>query len=600
MATKNYDFSGWATRNDIRCSDGRTIRKNAFKAQDGMTVPLVWNHNHNEPEFVMGHALLENRDQGVYAYCSFNNTERGREGKELVMHGDISALSIYANQLKQNGGDVIHGAIREVSLVLAGANPGAYIEDIIAHSDKSSDEGYEARIFNPDQDFEIIHSNESNNALKHAVENEEELKPEAKNVESKKEDSKMDENENKQGDGKTVKEIFDSLTEEQKTVVYAIIGQAVENAKDGDADDNDMEDGTVKHNAFYNEDDNQNENYISHADILDAIKDAKKVGSMKESFLQHGITNVENFFPEVQAVSKTPEVIDRETSWVTKVMNGVKHTPFSRIKSMAANVTADEARAKGYVKGNKKVEEVITALKRTTTPTTIYKLQKMDRDDIIDITDFDVVAWLKQEMRGKLDEEAARAILIGDGRDASSDDKIPETNIRPILGDNSTYTIAKIIERPKDADDIAYAKYLIKQIIKARKDYKGSGNPTFFTTEDILTNMLLIEDTNGRVIYDSEEKLKTALRVKDIVTVEVMENHVRTDDAKAYDYTLNGILVNLQDYNVGADKGGAVNMFDDFDIDYNKYTYLIETRFSGALVKPFSAITFEEKTTHTA
>lgn len=411
-----------------------------------------------------------------------------------------------------------------------------------------------------------------------------------------------DENKTEQGDGKTVKEVFDSLTEEQKSVVYAIIGQAVQDAKGGDSDedDNDMEDGNVKHNAFYNEDNNQDENYISHAEILDAIKDAKKIGSMKESFLQHGITNVETFFPEVQAVNKTPEVIDRETSWVAKVMNGVKHTPFSRVKSTAANITADEARAKGYVKGNKKVEEVITALKRTTTPTTIYKLQKMDRDDIIDITDFDVVAWLKQEMRGKLDEEAARAILIGDGRDASSDDKIPETNIRPILGDNSTYTIAKILERPKDADNSAYAKYLIKQIIKARKDYKGSGNPTFFTTEDILTDMLLIEDTNGRVIYDSEEKLKTALRVKDIVTVEVMENHVRTDDAKAYDYTLNGILVNLQDYNVGADKGGAVNMFDDFDIDYNKYTYLIETRFSGALTKPFSAITFEEKTAHTA
>lgn len=588
MAIKNYDFSGWATRNDIRCSDGRTIRRNAFKAQDGMTVPLVWNHNHGDPEYVMGHALLENREQGVYAYCSFNDTDRGREGKELVKHGDISALSIYANQLKQNGGDVIHGAIREVSLVLAGANPGAYIEDVVAHSGQSSEEGYEATIFNPDQDFEFAHADE------------EELKPEPKKIESnKKEGSKMKDKdtevEEEQTDGEeTVQDVFNTLTDKQKTVVYAIIGQALQNKGGND----NKEDTNVKHNAFDNE--SMEEDCISHTEILDAIKDAKKIGNMRDSFLQHGITNIDTFFPEVQAVNKTPEIIDRETTWVSKVMNGVHHTPFSRVKSTAANITADEARAKGYVKGNKKVEEVITALKRTTTPTTIYKLQKMDRDDVIDITDFDVVAWLKQEMRGKLDEEAARAILIGDGRDASSDDKIPETNIRPILGDNSTYTVAKILERATGADDIAYAKYFIKQVIKSRKDYKGSGTPTLFTTEDMLTNMLLIEDNNGRVIYDTEEKLKTALRVKEIVTVEVMENHIRTNDEKTFDYTLNGILVNLQDYNVGADKGGAVNMFDDFNIDYNKYEYLIETRFSGALVKPFSAITFEEKTAHAA
>lgn len=594
MTTKNYDFSGWATRNDIRCSDGRTIRKNAFKAQDGTKVPLVWNHNHNDPEYVMGHALLENRDQGVYAYCSFNDTERGREGKELVKHGDICALSIYANQLKQNGGDVIHGAIREVSLVLAGANPGAYIEDVVAHSD-NSDEGYEATIFNPDQDFELVHS----------VENTDDLKPEPTNVNANpKEKPKMD-NENKTpetaGKEETVQDVFDTLTDKQKTVVYALIGQALENEKNkaGNAKTNNEGDSTVKHNAFDTES-AEPENYISHADILDAIKDAKKTGSMKEAFLAHGITNIESLFPEAQAVNKTPEIIDRDTTWVSKVMNGVHHTPFSRVKSTAANITADEARAKGYIKGNKKAEEVITALKRTTTPTTIYKLQKMDRDDVIDITDYDVIAWIKQEMRGKLDEEAARAILIGDGRDSSSDDHIPEANIRPILGDNSTYTVAKILERADGADDSAYAKYFIQQVIKSRKDYKGSGNPTLFTTEDMLTNMLLIEDMNGRVIYDTEEKLKTALRVKEIVTVEVMENHVRTDDANTYDYILDGILVNLQDYNVGADKGGAVNMFDDFDIDYNKYSYLIETRFSGALVKPFSAITFEEKTKHSA
>jgi HK97 family phage prohead protease len=594
MATKNYDFSGWATRNDIRCSDGRTIRKNAFKAQDGTEVPLIWGHRHDDPEYVMGHALLENRDQGVYAYCSFNNTERGREGKELVQHGDIRALSIYANQLKQNGGDVIHGAIREVSLVLAGANPGAYIEDVVAHSD-NSDEGYEATIYNPDQVFEFAHS----------AENVDVLKPALLNVNTNpKEKSKMD-NENRTpenaGNEETVQDVFDTLTDKQKTVVYALIGQALENEKNkaGNTNGTNMEDSTVKHNAFDTES-AEPENYISHADILDAIKDAKKTGSMKEAFLAHGITNIESLFPEAQAVNKTPEIIDRDTTWVSKVMNGVHHTPFSRVKSTAANITADEARAKGYIKGNKKAEEVITALKRTTTPTTIYKLQKMDRDDVIDITDYDVIAWIKQEMRGKLDEEAARAILIGDGRDSSSDDHIPEANIRPILGDNSTYTVAKILERADGADDSAYAKYFIQQVIKSRKDYKGSGNPTLFTTEDMLTNMLLIEDKNGRVIYDTEEKLKTALRVKEIVTVEVMENHVRTDDTNTYDYTLDGILVNLQDYNVGADKGGAVNMFDDFDIDYNKYSYLIETRFSGALVKPFSAITFEEKTKHSA
>lgn len=594
MATKNYDFSGWATRNDIRCSDGRTIRKDAFIAQDGTIVPLIWDHHHDDPEFVMGHALLENRDQGVYAYCSFNNTERGREGKELVKHGDIRALSIYANQLKQNGGDVIHGAIREVSLVLAGANPGAYIEDVVAHSD-NSDEGYTATIFNPDQVFELAHS----------VENTDDLKPEPTNVNANpKEKSKMD-NENKTpetaGKEETVQDVFNTLTDKQKTVVYALIGQALENEKNkaGNANTNNEGDSTVKHNAFDTES-AEPENYISHAEILDAIKDAKKTGSMKEAFLAHGITNVESLFPEAQAVNKTPEIIDRDTTWVSKVMNGVHHTPFSRVKSTAANITADEARAKGYIKGNKKAEEVITALKRTTTPTTIYKLQKMDRDDVIDITDYDVIAWIKQEMRDKLDEEAARAILIGDGRDSSSDDHIPEANIRPILGDNSTYTVAKILERADGADDSAYAKYFIQQVIKSRKDYKGSGNPTLFTTEDMLTNMLLIEDKNGRVIYDTEEKLKTALRVKEIVTVEVMENHVRTDDTNTYDYILDGILVNLQDYNVGADKGGAVNMFDDFDIDYNKYSYLIETRFSGALVKPFSAITFEEKTKHSA
>lgn len=567
---KKYDFAGWATRHNVKCSDGRTIRKDAFKANDGATVPLVWNHDHRDAENVLGHALLENREEGVYAYGFFNDTEQGRNAKELVVHGDICALSIYANQLKQNGGDVIHGAIREVSLVLAGANPGAYIETIIAHSDDSDEE---AVIFNAaDESIVLEHSNDSANT-------------EAE--ENKKEEPKSMPAENKE---KTVQDVLDTLNEEQKTVVYALIGAALEDENNANEEDNE----DMKHNAFENENVENNENVISHSDILEAIKDAKKTGSMKDAFLAHGIENVDSLFPEAQAVNKTPELITREMTWVQKVMNAVKHTPFSRVKSTAANITADEARARGYVKGTKKIEEVITALKRTTTPTTVYKLQKMDRDDVIDITDFDVIAWLKQEMRLMLDEEIARAILIGDGRSASENDKINENNIRPILTDDSTYTIKKVMERGTD-DEYKFAKNFIKNVIKTRKEYKGSGNPTLFCTEDLLTNMLLIEDKNERVIYDTVDKLKTALRVADIVTVPVFEGVSRTNDEGTIQYNLMGILVNLADYNVGADKGGAVNMFDDFDINYNKYEYLIETRCSGALVKPFSAIAFEEK-----
>ena len=571
---EKYDFSGWATRNDIRCSDGRTIRKGAFAEQDGTTVPLVWNHNHVDADNVLGHAILENRDQGVYAYCFFNDTKQGNNAKELVTHGDICSLSIFANQLKQNGGDVIHGAIREVSLVLAGANPGAKIENIMAHGDNSEEE---AIIYNDSDEINLAHSEEK---------------------------EKMEE-ENKE---KTVKDVIDSMTEEQRNVMYALIGEAIESTKgELDDDQSNEEENKMKHNAFENEDQNKKEENetLSHSEFMEIVSEAKRKGSMKDAFLEHNITeipylahsitNVGNLFPESKAVSRVPEIVDRDQTWVGNVMASVKHTPFSRIKSFYANITADEARAKGYVKGAKKVEEVITALKRTTDPQTVYKLQKMDRDDIIDITDFDVVAWLKGEMRGKLDEEIARAILIGDGRSASSADKVDPLRIRPVYQDDATYTIKRILTRAAKDDDSAFAKAFIKDVVKSRKEYKGSGNPTLYTTEDMLTNMLLIEDTTGRVIYDTIEKLKTALRVRDIVTVPVMENVGREDTPGKKKWNLLGILVNLNDYNVGADKGGSVNMFDDFDINYNKYEYLIETRCSGALVKPYSAITFEEE-----
>lgn len=571
---EKYDFSGWATRNDIRCSDGRTIRKGAFAEQDGTTVPLVWNHNHVDADNVLGHAILENRDQGVYAYCFFNDTKQGNNAKELVTHGDICSLSIFANQLKQNGGDVIHGAIREVSLVLAGANPGAKIENIMAHGDNSEEE---AIIYNDSDEINLAHSEEK---------------------------EKMEE-ENKE---KTVKDVIDSMTEEQRNVMYALIGEAIESTKgESDDDQSNEEENKMKHNAFENEDQNKKEETetLSHSEFMEIVSEAKRKGSMKDAFLEHNITeipylahsitNVGNLFPEAKAVSRVPEVVDRDQTWVGNVMASVKHTPFSRVKSFYANITADEARAKGYIKGAKKVEEVITALKRTTDPQTVYKLQKMDRDDIIDITDFDVVAWLKGEMRGKLDEEIARAILIGDGRSSSSADKVDPLKIRPVYQDDTTYTIKRILTRAAGADDSAFAKAFIKDVVKSRKEYKGSGNPTLYTTEDMLTSMLLIEDTTGRVIYDTIEKLKTALRVRDIVTVPVMENVGREDTPGKKKWNLLGILVNLSDYNVGADKGGSVNMFDDFDINYNKYEYLIETRCSGALVKPYSAITFEEE-----
>ena len=567
---KKYDFSGWATKNNLRCSDGRTIIKDAFKGNNGQTVPLVWNHQHNDPLNVLGHALLENRDDGVYAYCTFNTTESGKNARLLVEHGDVSALSIYANRLKQQGANVLHGAIREVSLVLAGANPGAFIESVIRHGEESDEE---AVIFTG-EDISIYHAD----SIEHKEDKVEE-------VEKKDEDKKGE----KELKDETVADVFETLNEKQKTVVYAMIGEALEGSeKDDEGDDSDM-----KHNIFEN-DDYTGDDFISHADMEAIFTDAKRYGSLRESALEHGITDIDFLFPDAKNITDTPQFISRDMGWVQKVMGGFHHSPFSRIKSTFADITEEDARAKGYIKGELKKEEVFSLLKRTTTPTTIYKKQKLDRDDVVDITDFDVVAWLKAEMRIMLDEEIARAALVGDGRLNSSDDKINDQNIRPIWTDEDLYTIKTTVTVDSETTDDQKAKAFIRSVIKSRKNYKGSGQPTLYTTEDVLTDCLLMEDTTGRIIYDSVTKLATTLRVKEIVTVPVMENLSREHEGKNHD--LMGIIVNLSDYNIGADKGGAVNMFDDFDIDYNAQKYLIETRCSGALTKPYSAIAIEAVT----
>lgn len=574
---ERFDFSGWATKANLKCSDGRTIMKDAFKHNDGQTVPLVWNHQHNDPNEVLGHALLENRDEGVYAYCTFNDTESGKTAKLLVQHGDVNALSIYANQLKQKMSNVLHGNIREVSLVLAGANPGASIDSIIMHGEESDEEA----IIYTGEEITLAHSSD------------------AKDGEgTKKEDNKMADDIKKTDGEETVADVFNTLSEKQKTVVYAMIGQALEDAGVTDDDDEDYEDEMghsegddyMKRNVFDN--DELQDDVLSHAAMETIIGDAKRFGSLKESFLAHadeyGIEQIDYLFPEAKTLNNPPEFIKRDTGWVSTVMGAVHHTPFSRIKSVFANITEDEARAKGYIKGNLKKEEVFSLLKRTTTPTTIYKKQKLDRDDVIDITDFDVVAWLKSEMRIMLDEEIARAILIGDGRLSSSDDKINESNIRPVVSDAELYTIRQKVSVAANATDDDKAKAMIKSAVKARKNYKGSGNPTFFTTEDWLTNALLLEDAQGHRLYKNDSEVAAAMRVSKIVTVPVMEGVKGPEGGD-----LIGIIVNLADYNVGADKGGAVNMFDDFDIDYNQQKYLIETRCSGALIKPYSAIELE-------
>ena len=583
MEYKNYDFGGWATKNDLLCSDGRIIRKDAFRDQNNDKVPLVWNHAHNDPRNVLGHAYLANKKDGVYAYCYLNDTEDARVARSLIKHGDIDRLSIHATKLKQQGPNVMHGEIKEVSLVIAGANPGASIDNVLIHGEQSEED---LVIYTGDY-LELEHSDEDDEPeeVEETTETEESLE----HAESdKKEDQKGDNMANENKNEETVQDVIDSMNEKQKKVLYYLVGEAA-----GDSDDDDTEGGNedMKHNVFDTEEETMG-NTLTHAEMETIISDGKRYGSLKESFLAHadeyGIQDIEVLFPEARTLNNTPEFIKRDTGWVSKVMGAVHKTPFSRIKSVFADITEDEARAKGYIKGKMKKEEVFSLLKRSTTPTTIYKKQKLDRDDVIDITDFDVVAWIKGEMRIMLDEEMARAILLGDGRLASDDDKINESNIRPVIKDADLYTIKKTVDVASGADDDAVAKAFIRSVIKSRKEYKGSGNPTLFTTEDMLTNMLLLTDEMGRDLYESEDKLRTKLRVKEIVTVEVMEGM-----KGAGEKPLMGVLVNLADYNVGADKGGAVNMFDDFDIDYNQMKYLMETRCSGALIKPYSAITYE-------
>lgn len=600
-----YDFSGYATRNNVKCSDGRVIMRDAFKDNDHKNVPLVWQHDHMSPDNVLGHAMLENREDGVYAYGCFNDTPSGLNAKELVKNGDVRALSIYANKLKQNGANVIHGAIREVSLVLAGANPGAYIDTVMVHSDGDEET----------EDAEICFNLNTNPILYHSDEEDDkndDVDDKADDVIShtdKSDEKEKDMANNTGSDDKTVQDVIDSMTEEQKNVLYTLVGMAADGSFDDEGDDD------MKHNAFEDDDD-----YMAHSvDFSEIIRDAKRCGSLREAVIEHGLEDVnyedylehgkatygidqiDTLFPDFKNINSTPEWFSRNMDWVASVMNGVSHTPFSRIKSVFANITADEARARGYTKGKKKLEEVFTLLKRTTTPQTIYKKQKLDRDDVIDITDFDVVAWLKGEMRMMLDEEIARAILIGDGRSDSSDDRIFPTNIRPIWQDDTFYTIRAQVDTKGMTTEEAKTEAVIKAIIRARKNYKGSGNPVFYTTEDVLTDMLLLENQIGDVKYKTKQELANRLRVSDIVTVEVMEGQTRKGNTSNGDVTasankdlnLVGLIVNLKDYNVGADQGGAVSMFDDFDIDYNQQKYLIETRCSGALIKPYAAISVE-------
>ena len=606
----DYDFSGYATRNDIQCSDGRVIRKDAFKDQDHKKVPLVYMHDHMSVSNVLGHCLLENREDGMYVYGKFNETPEGLHAKASVKNGDVQALSIYANRLKQYGNNVVHGAIREVSLVLAGANPGAYIDTVMIHSDDDTEEA------------EIQFVDETPSVMFHSEELvEEETAEEEKPTEGddtlshaesekKEEEGSMPENQNtnSSSDEKTVQDVIDTMNEEQKNVLYALVGMAAE----GDVDDTtDEEDQDMKHNVF--EGDNGT-NSLAHAeDFAEILRDAKRYGSLKESALQHGyedltvddvishadgdygIGNIDYLFPDYRNVTNQPGFVSRKMDWVSGVMSAVGHTPFARIRTIFADITEDEARAKGYMKGKLKKEEFFSLIRRTTDPQTIYKKQKLDRDDVIDITDFDVVAWLKAEMRTMLDEEIARAILVGDGRLGSDEDKIHDSHVRPIWTDEDFYTIKADIELETSATEDDIAKAVIRAAIKARKDYMGSGNPVFYTTEDMLTSMLLLTDNDGRDLYTDEAQLARKLRVSRIVTVPVMEGLKRqgTGSLSTKQLTLQGLIVNLADYNVGADRGGAVNMFDDFDIDYNQQKYLIETRCSGALVKPYSAIAVE-------
>ena len=655
MPKKHYDFAGWATKNNIRCSDGRTIMHGAFSADNGKRVPLVWNHQHDNVRNVLGHADLEERPEGVYAYCSFNNTEHGQDAKDCVKHGDIVALSSYANQLKQNGANVIHGAIREVSLVLAGANRGAVIDSVLEHGELSDDsaeisfvgygdiELHHSDLDEQDDDYEdeeLDDYQEDDEAEENEEDDDENLQH-ADNGEAKKEEKK--------DDGETVADVMNTLTDKQRKAVAIIIEQAIADSKgdnsvshaDGDAqndaenDDETVEDvyntlnekqkkvvnfligealknkdseggSEMKHNVFEGSENVQNT--ISHAEIHEICRVGKQMGSLKaavdqayeEGVLEHaegdyGINNIDYLFPDAKAMTTEPELIKRDMGWVDDVFNGVHRTPFKRVKSVFADITEDEARAKGYIKGKFKKEEVFTLLKRTTDPQTIYKKQKLDKDDLEDLEDnFNVLPWIKNEMNMMFREEVARAILIGDGRPSSSDDKIQENHIRPIYNDEDLFTVKVPVEVKSGATEDDIARALIKAMVKARKQYKGTGNPTFFTTEDYLTDCLLIENTLGERLYKSEAEVATAMRASKITTVEPMENKTIsiTNEGRSTSYPLMGVLVNLTDYNVGAKNGGKTDFFEDFDIDFNQQKYLYEARMSGALKKPFSAISF--------
>lgn len=572
MEKQKWDFSGWATRNDLHCSDGRTIRRDAFKDCDGKTVPIFWNHQHDSVDNVLGHGLLENRPEGVYFYGAFNDDEEGVKARKRVQHGDIRSLSIMANQLKQIGSDVIHGIIREVSLVPAGANPGAFIDTVMEHGEEVGD----AMIIGYDENLVVYHADELDDT-------------------NPKDTSKEDD--------KTLEDIIASMSDDQKTVMYGLVGEALGlNPEDETLEQSEKLGGNdMKFNVFENRDKGRvKTGVLMHSDgsevtvdeISEIFKDAKRLGSLKDAVLQHGIDQVDYLFPDDRTITTQPTFIQRDMGWVSDIMGSVHHSPFARVKSVFADITEDDARAKGYIKGKMKKEEFFGLIKRRTEPTTVYKKQKMDRDDMIDITDFDVAAWLKTEMRMMLNEELARAYLIGDGRPASSDDHINDQNIRPVAFDDDLFTVHADIEVASSATDDDKAKAIIRGVIKNRKLYRGSGNPVMYTTEDVLTDMLLLEDTLGHSLYADETALARKMRVSKIVTVPVMENVTGKNGNP-----LIAVVVNMRDYNVGADRGGAVNMFDDFDIDYNQQKYLIETRCSGALTVPYSAMAFEMKTT---
>ena len=645
-----YDFSGYATKNDIECGDGRIIRRDAFKDNDRTTVPLVWQHLHNTPSNILGHADLENRDDGVYAYCTFNDSPEAMRAKQDVQHGDITSMSIYANRLRQNGPNVVHGLIREVSLVVAGCNPGALIDPLsIAHDDGTYTDLYdEAYIFSGedilvhsdiDTDDEDDSDDSNGNAEDGKMANSDKTVQDV--IDSMTEEQKQvmyfmigqalegggsgsgsgDEvSHADMGDDATVQDVIDSMTEEQKKVLYFMVGQALENAGGGDevehydAYSDDMYHDDMYDDGYYTEDDMkynvfEDEIYddqLTHDDIAGIFMDAQHGtnGSLKDAFLAHGVENLEILYPEAKTVGAYPELISRDMAWVSKIWDGVKKTPFARIKTVAANITAYEARARGYVKGDQKVEEVLDLLARTTTPQTVYKLQKIDRDDVIDITTIDIVAWMKVEMRTMLNEEIARAILVGDDRPSSDPSYIKPDNIRPIYQDDDLYTIHEAVTIAANATFNDIADTIIETAVLARKNYKGSGTPTMYASTDIITRMLLAKDTLGHRMYRNESELASALRVKEIVEVPIFDGVKRTatisttneqgvTTSTSEERKLLAIIVNLTDYNMGADKGGAVNLFDDFDLNFNKYEYLIETRCSGALIRPYAAIAIE-------